>query len=150
MKNYNFFVLIIICLIFQNSIFFSCNNFKKTTNKNYEVAKIDEKNNRIFVVVNDDLIKEIKAIQIIVFDIFNAYKEKYNFKERHFNISFFSDAKYAGYKTDPKILNYVKSGEWGKNYLAEYSSETNELWTYPLQNNKKKCYEIILYKKPED
>jgi hypothetical protein len=47
-------------------------------------------------------------------------------------ISLFSDRRFAGYKDEPSIKAYVRSGEWAVGYLGEYDGASRVLTLDPL------------------
>jgi hypothetical protein len=51
-------------------------------------------------------------------------------------VSFFSDTKYAGYKSDEKIAALVANGSWAKAYLGEYERQTQRLILNPAERER--------------
>lgn len=59
-------------------------------------------------------------------------------------MSFFSDAKYAGYKSDENIAALVANGSWAKAYLAEYERLTQRLVLNPAERERIKFLRVPL------
>jgi hypothetical protein len=53
--------------------------------------------------------------------------------KKRWTASFFSDAKYAGYKTEQSSADSLG---WGKAYLAEYDEQARTLKLYPLSRTR--------------
>ncbi|MEN8179212.1 MAG: hypothetical protein ABFS39_11440 [Pseudomonadota bacterium] len=96
---------------------------------NVEVVRIDEKNHRYFIVS-----KEIKALDV---------KNKINIMDKCFSntpwqrdwaLSVFTEAKYAGYKDEQKIIPYHIDNTWAAAYTVEYDHFTKSLIKNPATN----------------
>jgi hypothetical protein len=59
------------------------------------------------------------------------------------SISVFSDERYATFKDNPKIKDYVTDGRWAAGYLAEYAYQFRFLTMWPEVPEKRK--ESILF-----
>lgn len=57
-------------------------------------------------------------------------------------LSVFSDAKYAGYKDDKKIEQYLKDGTWPHQYLVEYDNSSGTLTIYPVLPAKRATHKL--------
>ncbi|MEY5046747.1 MAG: hypothetical protein RLZZ175_106 [Bacteroidota bacterium] len=128
----------------------ACKHTKSVETKfgNFEIAKIDIHNNqlqRIFVVINPKSVEDTTFIKSIIYKLKTDYKAN-----KHTNISFFSDKKYADYKTelfiDNQLLPSSEIGNWfDYYYLGEYEFESNSYQTYPHSNIKrKKVFEKLI------
>jgi hypothetical protein len=120
----------------------SCND-KQVKLDDFEIAKVDYhrgKLQRIFVVVRSEKVNDTAFICQVI----STLKKSYPI-EKNSNISFFSDKKYADYKTElfmdgDDLLPTTEYENWNKSYLGEYEFETNEYKTFPnssLKNNQK-------------
>lgn len=58
--------------------------------------------------------------------------------------SFFSVARFAGYKTDPDISDVVKNGQWGKAYVGEFERNTQVLTILPLDPAKRRTEKLVV------
>ena len=63
---------------------------------------------------------------------------------RSWAVSFFSDAKYSGYKSDENMAAFVANGSWSKAYLAEYERQTHRLILYPAERERMKFLRVPL------
>ncbi|HEV2197137.1 MAG TPA: hypothetical protein VGR55_16250 [Candidatus Acidoferrum sp.] len=59
-------------------------------------------------------------------------------------MSFFSDAKYAGYKSDDNMAALVANGSWAKAYLAEYERQTQRLILNPADKSRLRFLRVSL------
>ena len=134
-------------------LFFSCNDSPKidnhseqviknetTNNSNksdslYYVVRSDTRSQRIFVVIDSNILTDINKIRIIIKEVDKAYK----FKD-DLNVSFVSDSKYAGYKDELEEVKAISYYEFYLHYLGEYNKDTKIYWTYPALADKKVKY----------
>ena len=101
------------------------------------VVRVDHRNMRLFVVPPDDVLgsrreasaylKQVAALIAIELPDWNA----------GWNVSFFSSADVAGYKTE-----FMEAGDdreaWARAYLAEFTTKTRRLTYSPLDPDKMK------------
>ena len=59
-------------------------------------------------------------------------------------VSFFSDARYAGYKSDENVAALVANGGWAKAYLGEYERLTQRLILNPAERERIKFLRVTL------
>ena len=59
-------------------------------------------------------------------------------------MSFFSEAKYAGYKSDENVAALVANGSWAKAYLGEYERQTQRLVLNPAERERIKFLRVPL------
>ena len=121
--------------IIKEEMYCDAINIKKN---NFEIAKIDFYGSwlqRIFVVISSSKVNDTIMIKQIIWSLKTIYP--LNNKSR---ISFFSERKYANYKTELFFgkQNLLPQSEY-KNwmdfyYLGEYDFETNQYLTYPESN----------------
>lgn len=120
----------------------SCND-KQVKSDDFEIVKIDyhrDRLQRIFVVVQLEKVYDTVLISRVICTLKNSYP-----LDKNSNISFFSDKKYADYKTElfmdgDDLLPTTEYENWNNSYLGEYEFETNEYKTFPnssLKNNQK-------------
>jgi hypothetical protein len=96
------------------------------------LAGIDFDHNRLFLVESridlTELKEQIKALNACLHG---------QASENDWAISIFSEAKYAGYKDDPRILPFHKNNEWAKAYIGEYQVRTKTLILDPALKSRK-------------
>ncbi len=132
----------IILLIIQSVIFSEesvsiqqSNNDKyvSVSNHEFQVAWIDTNNARIFVVVEGKTIANQKNMKKLAKYFQDGLKQISNSLKRNqisgFDISFFSERKYATYKDSIDTSEIIR---WEKSYLGEYSSKKKEILLHPL------------------
>jgi hypothetical protein len=108
-------------------------NNLRNENMYFEIVKIDERNERLFVVIELKIIKNFKLTEEVIEQAWVFINKNKPSWSNRWNVSFFSDKKYASYKDDIK----VSKGSWRENYLAEYKNENNLLILFPLRPNKR-------------
>ena len=101
----------------------------------YYVARTDQSSQRVFVVIDSNILKDINKIRTIIKQVDKKYKF-YN----DLNVSFVSDFKYAGYKDELEETKDISYYEFYLNYLGEYNKKTKIFWTYPALGDKKIKY----------
>lgn len=111
-----------------------------TTNQNkgdslFSITRTDNRNQIVFVVIDSNILADIKKIRAIIKQIDNKYK----FRD-DLNISFVSDPKYAGYKDELEETKGISYYEFYLNYLGEYNKDTKIFWTYPVLADRKVKY----------
>jgi len=97
------------------------------------VARVDDRNERLFVIASESDIAGPTKIEKIVEgagSYIAACRRDWSSK---WSVSAFSDKKYAAYKDEPQVAPYIENGEWQKAYLAEYDNSDASLVRFPLQ-----------------
>jgi hypothetical protein len=59
-------------------------------------------------------------------------------------VSFFTNPKLAGYKTDTALSEAVENGDWGRAYVAEYDRSTKVLTIFPLDSQNRQTRQVIV------
>jgi len=132
--NIIFFVFaVFLSLSILNSSYGGGNEQKSSFN----IVKIDNKNERLFVIASENTINNIKTTKEIISQGAEFIKNNKAGWSSKWNISFFSEKKYAAYKYDESVIELVVDGSWEKNYLAEYDNRKKTLILFPLQPNKR-------------
>ena len=114
----------------------------------FEIADIDYLENniqRIFVVISPQNVGDTSIIKQII----DVLQQSYPLDNKS-NISFFSEKKYAHYKTslftdEQHAIPKAEYQHWKDNhYLGEYAFETKQYKTFPASSkwNKQKNYHI--------
>jgi hypothetical protein len=105
--------------------------------KSFQLFRIDQTTRRIFVPgYSPGYFKDMKKIPPLPAQLRQAHayvtKCQPSWGER-WNISFFTDSKFAGYKDENQLENFLRDGSWAENYLAEYDNSTSRLTLFPAQ-----------------
>ena len=103
----------------------------------FSIARVDQRNQRVFVVLDTNYLADLRKITTIVKHIDSNYKFKDNL-----NVSFFSNAKYVGYKDEFGSQTSTPDTNFFRNYVGEYSKKSKEFWTYPSSPIQKVKYRI--------
>ena len=95
-------------------------------NTDMEVAKIDERNHRIFAI------PELNDEELIVSQV-KLSKKCFSSSSwsNDWTISFFTHPKYAGYKDEKNIIQYHKNNEWTSAYIGEYNGPSETYTSFP-------------------
>lgn len=100
------------------------------------VVRVDDRNERLFVVASDSDVANMPTVKKMVREA-DAYvaacKGAWSAK---WSVSVFSDKKYAAYKDEDQVAPYLQSGEWATAYLAEYDNSNGQLTRFPLQQRR--------------
>jgi uncharacterized protein (DUF427 family) len=96
------------------------------------IVRIDERNQRVFIVVDSTVLTDIEKLRVIVEDV----DRKHKFRD-DLNITFVQDAEYAGYKDELEATKGISYSEFYHHYLGEYNKKTKVFWTYPALQDKK-------------
>ena len=111
------------------------NKGQKLNDSLFTVARIDNHSQRVFVVIDSNILNDINRIRTIIKEV----NDRNKFKD-DLNISFFSNKKYAGYKDEFEDNRGIPSKEFFLSYLGEYNKQTKIYWTYPTSPGKKVKY----------
>ncbi len=101
----------------------------------FNIAKIDSKNQRIFVVIDSNSASNIEIIKKIVQEL----SQQYRFHD-DLNITFISESKYAGYKDSLQQENGISYSEFYSNYLGEFNKSSKSYWIFPAIPERKVKY----------
>jgi len=96
------------------------------------VAKIDEKNHRVFAVpkqqAEDAIVGQVRSAAGCFSD---------SSWSKDWSVSLFTSDKYAGYKDEPHIIPYHKNNEWAKAYLGEYDGSSQTYTSFPAMSGRR-------------
>ncbi len=87
---------------------------------------MDKKNHRYFVIQRETSMASDKELHSELSTCF-AKTDWGN----DWHISLFSEARFAGYKDEKKIIPLHKNNQWSKAYLAEYDGIMNSVTKQP-------------------
>lgn len=127
---------------------FSACSLKKVKTDLFEVAKLDFHENtiqRIFVVIEPNDVNDTLKIRQIICQLTDYYN-----LDKNSDISFFSDKKYANYKTelfmdDQHLLPPSEYKNWLSNYyLGEFEFASRQYKIFPECNIEHKQKTFIL------
>lgn len=105
------------------------------------VVRVDHRSKRLFVVPPDGVLASKEAASTYLTQVAKLIAAELSAWEADWNISFFSSADLAGYKTEFMETDEARAA-WGRAYLAEFNRETGRLTYAPLDQKKVK-HDII-------
>jgi hypothetical protein len=143
LTSYTFSLLLVICILFsplsvaaQQDLKLAPNSAYLNQELNYEMIGYEIGAERFWVVIQPSLTNSQEKLNKIIKDIFQRHIEKFELTNTHWNISFFTNKKEAGYKTFK-----------ADSYLGEYTScnspdehYRNKVYVYPTNRYKVKWY----------
>ena len=106
--------------------------------------RIDDRNERIFVIAQIGQINTTAKARKLLLILQASLKQCRPDWGRTWAVSFFANAKYAGYKSDENVAALVANGSWAKGYLAEYERETQRLVLNPAERERIKFLRVPL------
>jgi hypothetical protein len=101
------------------------------------VVRIDEGNQRVFIQAKPGVVRRREELKRLLTDARTFVQKCRPAWSDRWWVSLFSEAKYAGYKDDKEVLQYVRDGSWSLKYLGEYESEKGLFVMYPVQPQKR-------------
>ena len=101
-----------------------------------KIVRIDDRNERIFVTVHVDQINTSAKARRVLLALEASLKQCRTGWGNTWSVSFFSDAKYAGYKHEDSVAALVANGSWAKAYLGEYERQTGKLIMNPADRER--------------
>jgi hypothetical protein len=109
-----------------------------------KIVRIDDRNERIFVIVHIDQIDTVAKARKVLLSLQQSLKQCRPGWGKAWAVSFFSDAKYAGYKSDDNVAAFVANGSWSQAYLAEYERQTQRLVMNPAERERIRFLKVRL------
>jgi hypothetical protein len=106
------------------------------------VSKIDESNHRIFVAPSTAFLTTLKTTKEYLARLSADISRQYPEWGSKWEVSFFSEPRYATYKDDEQVEQAVHDGTWSNAYLAEYDNSTKIIVTAPMDPVKIKSARI--------
>jgi len=109
-----------------------------------KIVRIDDRNERVFVIAKADQINTSAKARKLLLPLQASLRQCRPGWGRKWAVSLFSEAKYAGYKSDDNMAALVANGSWAKAYLAEYERQTQRLILNPAEREKIKFLRVPL------
>lgn len=109
-----------------------------------KIVRIDDRNERIFVIAQLWQFNTTAKARKLLLPLQASLKQCRPDWGKTWAVSFFSNAKYAGYKSDENVAALVANGTWAKAYLAEYERLTQRLILYPAERDRIKFLRVPL------
>jgi hypothetical protein len=113
--------------------------------KSAQIVRIDEgSGGRVFVQINPSQISTQRKAKLLLLSLQEKIAECYPHFGKEWNASFFSDKRYANYKSDIVDNKSPLISDWSDHYLGEYNRKERKLTLYPLLPKKLKHLSIVL------
>jgi len=109
-----------------------------------KIVRIDDRNERIFVIAQANQINTTAKARKLLLPLQASLKQCRPGWGRTWAVSFFSDPKYAGYKSEDNLAALVANGSWAKAYLGEYERQTQRLILNPAERERIKFLRVPL------
>jgi hypothetical protein len=113
--------------------------------KSAQIVRVNDKSKRVFVVINPDQISTQRKAKSVLHSLQEKITACYPHLGKEWNASFFSDEKYADYKTEfiDKPSN-ISISDWSDHYIGEYDRNKQRLTLYPTAPKLMKYFTIVL------
>jgi hypothetical protein len=109
-----------------------------------KIVRIDDRNERIFVIAQANQINTTAKARKLLLPLQASLKQCRPGWGRTWAVSFFSDPKYVGYKSEDNMAAFVANGSWSKAYLGEYERQTQRLILNPAERERIKFLRVSL------
>lgn len=109
-----------------------------------KIVRIDDRNERIFVIAQESQINTTARARKLLLLLQASLKQCRPGWGETWAVSFFTDPKYAGYKSDENVAALVANGTWARAYLGEYERLTQRLILNPAQRDRIKFLRVPL------
>jgi hypothetical protein len=113
--------------------------------KSPQIVRVDERSNRVFVRIKPDQISTQQKAKSVLLSLQEKITACYPHFGKEWNVSFFSDEKYADYKTEfiDKPSN-IAIADWSDHYIGEYDRKKQKLTLYPILPKPVKHFTVAL------
>lgn len=107
------------------------------------VLRIDENSMGIFLQVEPGQISTRQKIKSLLLSVQEKIRACHPGFGNEWAVSFFSDEKYARYKTEIDSESLM-NGSWQASYLGEYDRNKQKMTLYPLHPKRVKSFNLVL------
>jgi hypothetical protein len=110
----------------------------------FPVVRVDRENKRLFLQSSEKSVSVASQVKIASYlkKLDRAINDCEPSWKAGWSVSFFTDPKLAGYKTDTALSEAVENGDWGRAYIAEYDRSTQVLTIFPLDSQKRQTRQV--------
>src|SRR5262249_798023 len=108
------------------------------------IIRFDDRSNRVFAIAQAQEIDNVRGARAVLKPIQEAITKCRTSWDEKWSVSFFTDRKYAVYKDEPQVREYLADGTWNRAYVAEYDHTSQRLTLYPLDPKKAKSRTVKL------
>jgi|SRR5262245_53277063 len=113
--------------------------------KSAQIVRVDDRSKRVFARIKPDQISTQRKAKSVLLSLQEKITACYPHFGKEWNASFFSDEKYADYKTEfiDKPSN-ISIADWADHYVGEYDRKKQRLTLYPTDPKLMKYFTIVL------
>jgi hypothetical protein len=113
--------------------------------KSAQIVRVDDRSKRVFTQIKPDQISTQRKARSVLISLQEKMTACYPHFGKEWNASFFSDEKYADYKTEfiDKPSN-ISIADWADHYIGEYDRKKQRLTLYPTAPKLMKYFTIVL------
>jgi hypothetical protein len=110
----------------------------------FPVVRVDRQSKRLFLQGSGESVASQAKIDSYLKKLDRAIDNCEPSWKTAWSVSFFSNPKLAGYKTDTALSEAVENGDWGNAYVAEYDRSTQVLTIFPVYPQKRQMRKVIV------
>jgi len=118
-------------------------NKQRSEVKSGRIVRVDDRSKRVFVQINPDRISTQRKAKLVLLSLQERISACYPQFGKEWAVSFFSDEKYAVYKSElgdnPSIV-----GGWSDHYLGEYDRKEQKMTLYPTSPKLVKYFTVVI------
>jgi hypothetical protein len=111
--------------------------------KSAQIVRVDDRSKRVFVQIKPDQISTQRKAKSVLLSLQEKITACYPHFGKEWNASFFSDEKYAVYKSEfgdnPSVI-----GGWRGHYVGEYDRKEQKMTVYPTLPKLVKHFTVAL------
>ena len=111
--------------------------------KSAQIVRVDDRSKRVFVQIKPDQISTQRKAKSVLLSLQEKITACYPHFGKEWNASFFSDEKYAVYKSEfgdkPSVI-----GGWSDHYVGEYDRKKQKMTLYPTVPKLVKHFTVAL------
>jgi hypothetical protein len=113
--------------------------------KSAQIVRVDDRSKRFFVRIRPDQISTKRKAGSVLLSLQEKITACYPHLGKEWSASFFSDERYADYKTEfidkPSSISIA---DWSDHYIGEYERKKQRLTLYPMAPKLMKYFTIVL------
>jgi hypothetical protein len=113
--------------------------------KSAQIVRVDDRSKRVFVQITPGQISTQRKAKPVLLSLQEKISACYPHFGKEWNASFFSDERYADYKTDfIDKSSSVSIADWPDHYIGEYDRKKQKMTLYPLLPKLMKHFTVAL------
>ena len=113
--------------------------------KSAQIVRVDDRSKRVFVRITPDQISTQRKAKSVLLSLQEKITACYPHFGKEWNASFFSDERYADYKTEfiDKPSN-ISIPDWSDHYIGEYDRKKQKMTLFPTVPKLVKHFTVAL------